>query len=96
LTSLPAYARLKNNTTGSNKALPKPLALASFTMCEHKTCLGRHFPFSFLVHIIQEMKNIVNIVLFELRIFVKSNFFDDILSNSPFEEGFFKQISNDT
>ena len=81
--------------TGSNKALPKPLAPASFTVCEHKTCLGRSFLLLYLVSIIQDVKVIVNSVLSESHISIKSNFLDAILRNSPFEEGFSKQISND-
>ena len=45
--------------------------------------------------IIQDIKDIVNFVLSESHISIKSNFLDAILRNSPFEEGFSKQISND-
>ena len=48
-----------------------------------------------LGYIIQDIKVIVNFVLSESHISIKSNFFDAILRNSPFEEGFSKQISND-
>ena len=47
------------------------------------------------MYIIQDMKVIVNFVLSESHISIKSNFLDAILRNSPFEEGFSKQISND-
>ena len=42
-----------------------------------------------------DMKVIVNLILSESHISIRSNFFDAILRNSPFEEGFSKQISND-
>ena len=41
------------------------------------------------------MKVIVNFILSESHISIKSNFLDAILGNSPFEGGFSKQISND-
>ena len=46
------------------------------------------------MYIIQDTKVIVNSVLFESHISIKSNFFDAILRNSPFEGGFSKQTNN--
>lgn len=46
------------------------------------------------MHIIQDIKVIVNSVLCESHISIKSNFFDAILRNSPVEEGFSKQTNN--
>ena len=46
------------------------------------------------MYIIQDIKVIVNSVLSESHISIKSNFFDAILRNSPFEEGFSKQTNN--
>ena len=44
--------------------------------------------------IIQDIKVIVNFILSEYHISIKSNFLDAILRNSPFEEGFSKQTNN--
>ena len=46
------------------------------------------------MYIIQDTKVIVNFILSESHISIKSNFFDAILRNSPFEEGFSKQTNN--
>lgn len=46
------------------------------------------------MYIIQDIKVIVNFILSESHISIKSNFFDAILRNSPFEEGFSKQANN--
>lgn len=46
------------------------------------------------MYIIQDIKVIVNFILSEYHISIKSNFLDAILRNSPFEEGFSKQTNN--
>lgn len=46
------------------------------------------------MYIIQDIKVIVNFILSESHISIKSNFLDAILRNSPFEEGFSKQTNN--